>query len=167
MTVDPTTETGPSRRNVLCGLVVALVAPGTVVAACSSGDDSGGDSGDTGSGGGTTGGGAAPTGGGGTSGGGGQGIAALADVPEGGGLVVDYPDGKLLIVQPAPGEVKAYNAACTHRGTTVNPPADGLITCPNHGSQFDPASGDVRNGPATRPLVEVPVMVESGQVMLA
>jgi Rieske Fe-S protein len=162
--VEPTTPTntptaGPrSRRDVLCGLLVAIVAPGAVVAACSSGSDSsntssGGTTGDTGSG---------STGSGSSSG-----LTAVADVPDGGGLIVDNPNGgKLLIVRTGT-EVKAYNAACTHMGTTVNAPQNGVATCPNHGSQFSTTDGSVKKGPATSPLPTVNVKVDGNNVVLA
>ncbi|HET9139737.1 Rieske (2Fe-2S) protein [Actinophytocola sp.] len=160
-TTDPTANT--SRRELLCGLVVALLAPGALAAACS--DDS-----PSGSGGATTGGGAtgtAPDGGGGGSGGGTV-LAALTSVPEGGGLIVDKPGGgKLLLVRSSGEQVKAYDASCTHMGTTVDPPKGGMITCPNHGSQFDVATGDVKKGPATAPLSTVPVSVSGTNVVLA
>lgn len=168
MTVEPTTDPVPAkpRRDVLCGLVVALLAPGALAAACS--DDSGG-GGTTPTGGGAPTGGGSPTGGGApTGGGGGQTLAALADVPEGSGLVVDNPSGgKLLLVRPSGDEVKGYNASCPHQGSTINPPRGDTITCPNHGSQFDTATGSVKRGPAESGLVQVAVAVEGTNVVLA
>jgi cytochrome b6-f complex iron-sulfur subunit len=153
--------TDPSRRQVLCGLVVALLAPGAL-AAC--GDGNSGASGTT-----TTNpprtSGATPA----TSAPGGdsaQALAQLADVPVGGGKLVDSPAGKVLIVQPTAGTVKAYNPRCTHQGTTVNPPQGGTITCPNHGSQFSADDGSVKKGPAAAPLVEIPVRLEGTAVVL-
>lgn len=158
--VDPTKPTNTpttaprSRRDVLCGLMVALVAPGAVVAACSDASDSSnnsnnGDSGaDSGSG----------------SGGG---LTALSDVPDGGGLVVNNPSGGMLLIVRNGSEVKAYNAACTHMGTTVAAPENGVATCPSHGSQFSTTDGSVKKGPATSPLATINVKVEGEQVVLA
>lgn len=160
--VEPTTPTNTptagtrSRRDVLCGLMVALVAPGALVAACSDSESSGG--GAT-----TTDGGSTPTGGGSGQGG----LAALADVPDGGGLVVDNPDGGKILLARTGDEVKAYNAACTHMGTIVDPPQDGVSVCSNHGSEFDTATGAVKKGPATQPLPTIEVKVEGDQVVLA
>lgn len=159
--VEPTTPTNTpttgtrSRRDVLCGLMVALVAPGALVAACADGGSS--SSGTT-----TTGGGSTPAGGGSA-----QGLAALADVPDGGGLIVDNPAGGKLLLARTGEEVKAYNAACTHMGTILNAPADGVAVCSNHGSEFDTATGAVKKGPATQPLPTVEVKVEGEQVVLA
>jgi cytochrome b6-f complex iron-sulfur subunit len=155
-----TPTTGPrSRRDVLCGLLVAIVAPGAVVAACSSGSDSSGSTStptsDTG------------TSAGSDSGSSSSGLVALADVPDGGGAVVENPDGGMILVVREGSEVKAYNAACTHQGTTVDTPVDGTATCPNHGSVFAVSDGSVEKGPATQPLATINVKVEGDQVVLA
>jgi cytochrome b6-f complex iron-sulfur subunit len=131
-----------SRRDVLCGLAVALIAPGALVAACGSESEDGGESG-------------------------GGGPTPLADIPDGGGLIVDNPTGgKALLVREGQ-DVKAYNASCTHMGSIVGVPKDGVSTCPNHGSKFKTDTGDVVNGPATKPLQKLEVSVEGDQVTLA
>lgn len=164
--VEPTTPTNTpttarrSRRDVLCGLMVALVAPGALVAACSDGSDSsnGGDTGNTGDTG------TDPGSGGGQSG---VALTALSAVPDGGGLVVANPNGGVVLIVRTGSEAKAYNAACTHMGTTVDAPVDGVATCPNHGSQFSTSDGSVKKGPATSPLATVNVKVDGDQVVLA
>ena len=154
--VEPTTEPADnrSRREVLCGLVVALLAPGALVAC---GDSNSNSSGSTP--GGSTG---AASGGTGTK------LAALADVPQGSGLVVNKPGGgKVLLVRASGDEVKAFNAACKHQGTPVNPPKDGTITCPAHGSQYDAATGALKKGPAKAGLDPVSVKVSGSDIVLA
>ncbi|WP_186762960.1 Rieske (2Fe-2S) protein [Lentzea tibetensis] len=95
-------------------------------------------------------------------------IAAAADVPVGGGVLVDLPgDAQLLLVQPAEGQIKAFNPSCPHVGSLVNPPARGVITCPLHGSTFDAATGVVEKGPSPRGLAEVAVTRSGGDVLLA
>ncbi|MBW4720951.1 Rieske (2Fe-2S) protein [Saccharothrix obliqua] len=96
-------------------------------------------------------------------------IAALADVPAGSGALVDMPgDGQLLLVRGdgADAAVRAFNPACPHQGTVVNPPAAGVITCPTHRSTFDPTSGAVLSGPSPSGLTEVPVRVSGQDVLL-
>ena len=164
--VEPTTPTNTtasaaprgarSRRDVLCGLMVALVAPGALVAACADSEPSGSSN--------TT---NTPAGGGSTAPGEAKGLAALADVPDGGGLVVDNPNGGVLLIVRDGDQVKAFNAACTHMGTPVDAPKDGVATCPNHGSQFSSETGAVERGPATQPLPSVAVTVAGDQVVLA
>lgn len=153
--VEPATEQteNRSRRDVLCGLMVALVAPGALVAcgdSSSSGSTPGGSGGSTG------------TGGSGTK------LAALADVPQGSGLVVNKPGGGKLVLTRASGdEVKAFNASCKHKGTIVSAPQNGTITCPAHGSQYDAATGALKKGPATAGLDAVSVKVTGTDVVLA
>ena len=96
-------------------------------------------------------------------------LAKLASVPVGGGTVVAAPDGRqIVVIQPAPGEVRAYNASCTHQGTPVGAPdANGVMTCPNHNSKFQAKDGSVVNGPATSPLQEVSVKLAGDAIVLA
>lgn len=163
-----TSPTDPSRRKVLCGLMIALVAPGAVISACGSDTPSGaGGSSAPGGGATTTAGGGAATS---ASGGGSataDALAQLADVPVGGGVVVEGPDGPVLLAQPTAGQVKAYDPACTHQGTSVGAPQNGVSTCPSHGSRFRMADGSVENGPAAAPLAEIAVRVEGTAIVLA
>lgn len=95
-------------------------------------------------------------------------VAPVASVPVGSGVLVDMPgNAQLLVVQPQTGEFRAFNPACPHVGSLVNPPAGGVITCPLHGSAFDPASGAVRKGPATSGLTEVAITRSGEDLLLA
>ncbi|WP_256557578.1 Rieske (2Fe-2S) protein [Lentzea sp. HUAS12] len=92
----------------------------------------------------------------------------MSSVPEKSGLLVDMPgNAQLLVVQPRSGEFRAFNPACPHVGSLVNPPAGGAITCPLHGSTFDPATGEVRKGPATSGLTEVAISRSGDDLVLA
>lgn len=73
-----------------------------------------------------------------------------ATIPVGGGKV--FADQKVVVTQPTEGEFKAFTAVCTHKGCTVANVSDGTINCGCHGSKFDIATGEVKNGPATKPL---------------
>ena len=75
-----------------------------------------------------------------------------ADIPVGGGRVFDSI--KAVVTQPTSGEYKAFSAVCTHQGCTVSGVENGVIECACHGSQFDIATGAVKQGPATEPLPE-------------
>lgn len=152
------TESLFSRRAALCGIAVALAVPSGLVTACSSGS--------TGSSAPTQGG-STPTGSTGSAGSSGTALVALADVPEGGGVVVDAPGGKKIVVaRISATEVKAYDASCPHQGSTVAEPSGGTITCPSHGSQFGASDGAVKKGPATTGLRAVSVKVDGDQVVL-
>jgi cytochrome b6-f complex iron-sulfur subunit len=137
---------GPNRRTVLCGLTVGLLAPGAL-AACGTGSQ-------------TTG--AYHPAKSGTK------VTTVAAVPVGGGILANLGEaGVLLVVQPKPGEIRAYNPTCPHAGATVNPPQGGIITCPAHGSQFNPATGAVVHGPAATGLTAVAVRVAGQDVLIA
>jgi Rieske Fe-S protein len=93
---------------------------------------------------------------------GGRMLVAVDRVPVGGGVVLAKE--KVVVTRPAPDDVRAFSAVCTHQGCTVDTVADGTIDCPCHGSRFDASTGAVRNGPAARPLATVAVVVRSGTV---
>jgi Rieske Fe-S protein len=78
------------------------------------------------------------------------GAIAAAEIPVGGGKVFEAL--KVVVTQPTSGDFKAFSAVCTHQACTVAEVADGVITCPCHGSQFDITTGEPRKGPATKPL---------------
>jgi Rieske Fe-S protein len=95
--------------------------------------------------------------------GGEEGLTAVADLPAGGGRIVDG----LVVTRDDAGDVRAFSATCTHQGCTVSSVAQGRIVCPCHGSVFDAATGAVVSGPATRPLPAVAVVIRNGQVLRA
>jgi Rieske Fe-S protein len=103
---------------------------------------------------------AAPT----ETGSGGTPLAATADVPVGGGLVVSAE--QVVVTQPTAGEFKGFTSICTHQGCEVSRVEDGVISCPCHGSQYSAADGSVSRGPAPAPLAEVAVTVEGDQILL-
>ena len=72
-----------------------------------------------------------------------------------------------MLVHLQSGDFVAYSAICTHQGCTVAY-NNGQLACPCHGSVFDPAHGAaVVNGPAQRPLPQIPVAVRGGEVFRA
>lgn len=87
---------------------------------------------------------------------------AQQDVPVGGGIV-DQDHGA-VVTQPVEGQFKAFSATCTHEGCLVNRVERGTIYCPCHGSTFDVATGEVVNGPATKPLASRAVKVSGTQL---
>lgn len=133
-----------TRRTAVCGLLVGLLAPAALTACSSTGAET-------------------PT----VSSAPGTVLAALSTVPVSGGVVVDGPRGKVLLVQETAGTVTAYDARCPHAGATVDPPAQGVVVCPSHGSQFDPATGNVTRGPARTGLAPIRVAVSGMTVVLA
>ena len=144
-------------------------ASASVLAAC--GGDAAGGGGDVSGGGAGTGG----TGDGGSSGGGsketqtqgGQAIARTSEVAP--GSAVEFKDSgqPAVLVHLQSGDFVAYSAVCTHQRCKVAY-RNNQLACPCHGSVFNPASGaEVVNGPAQRPLPEIPVEVRGGEVFRA
>jgi Rieske Fe-S protein len=103
------------------------------------------------------------TGGDGGDSGGAEVLAKVSDLPVGGGKVV----GEVLLVNLGNNRIKAYDAHCTHQGFIVNPPKNGRIVCPNHGSAFQASDGGVVQGPAMRGLTPINVKVTGGNVVRA
>lgn len=91
-------------------------------------------------------------------------LAALADIPAGGGLILD--DARIVLTRAEDGEVLAFSATCTHQGCTVSSIEQGLIVCPCHLSRFDLATGAPVSGPARRPLPPVAVEVTGEEVFI-
>jgi Rieske Fe-S protein len=99
------------------------------------------------------------------SAGSGSALAAVDDIPSGGGLVLD--DAKVVLTKADDGTVRAFSSICTHQGCPVDEVADGRIVCPCHGSEFEADTGEVAEGPASRPLPPVAVDVRDGEVFPA
>nr|WP_237419255.1 Rieske (2Fe-2S) protein [Kitasatospora sp. SID7827] len=91
-----------------------------------------------------------------------------AQVPVGGSATVKDPANgdAVFIVQPAAGQYAGLSSVCTHSGCAVNPPKDGKLYCPCHGSEFDAATGAVITGPAVKPLPKYGVTRNGDQLEL-
>lgn len=87
-------------------------------------------------------------------------LAPTADVPVGGGVIVD----DLVLTQPTAGDFKGFSNVCTHSGCRVNEVSDGAIICPCHGSRFN-LDGTVAEGPATQPLESKVIAVEGESIV--
>lgn len=82
---------------------------------------------------------------------------SLDAVEPGSGAVVRVEGGKAAVYRDAEGRVTAVSARCTHMGCDVGwNAAETTWDCPCHGSRFA-VTGEVLEGPATRPLEPVDV----------
>jgi nitrite reductase/ring-hydroxylating ferredoxin subunit len=90
-------------------------------------------------------------------------LASTAEVPEGGGKIIDGVN--VVLTQPQAGSFKGFSAVCTHQGCIVDSISDGIIGCPCHGSEFSIKDGSVVRGPATRPLPPVAIKVEGTSIV--
>lgn len=95
----------------------------------------------------------------------GEPLAAVADMPVGGGLVL--PDRDLVLTRPDESTVRAFSATCTHQGCLVADVVDGAIRCTCHGSRYAIADGSVLDGPAPAPLAARAVTVADGTITSA
>ena len=146
------------RRTVLRGAAVAgaAVVAGPALAACGSDEPAATD---------PTASTSPPSDAGGTGGGDPEVLVATADVPEGGGVILDDPE--VVVTQPTAGEFVAFSSICTHEGCPVSDVANGTINCACHGSQFSVEDGSVVAGPAPAPLPPVEVTVDGTTVVRA
>lgn len=93
-------------------------------------------------------------------------LASLGDVPVGGTVVVNSPNGApVALVRPNADTVLAHSAICTHQGCSVVA-SGSRLSCPCHGSVFDAATGAVQQGPADRPLPAIAVQVQGQSVVV-
>lgn len=65
----------------------------------------------------------------------------------------------VLVTQPRKGTFRAFDQRCTHEGSAVNKLQGKNLMCQKHGATFDPYSGYVKRGPASRPLTKFTVSV--------
>lgn len=95
-------------------------------------------------------------------------LATLADIPVGGAVPITFPGSHTpgLVARPTETTAACFSAVCTHYGCTVKP-AEHVLRCPCHGSEFDVRTGAVVRGPAQDPLPRVKVAVRNGRVVAA
>jgi len=85
----------------------------------------------------------------------GRAIGPAKDVPVGGSAAFTDPTTHFpsLVIQLDAGRFVAYDAICPHQGCTVGyVPSQSIIACPCHGSEFNPDTGAVIQGPANSGL---------------
>lgn len=93
-------------------------------------------------------------------------VVKLSDIPVGGGASAKLGDQPVLLAQPEKGTVVAFSAICTHMGCVVQP-GNGEFDCPCHGSRFAANTGDVLQGPASRPLTRLKASVDGDTVTVS
>ena len=136
-----------NRRNVLAGS--GIVAAAVVVSACAPGSDVANSDNIQGT----------------TVGASGTVLAAVADVPVSGGVVISDPP--IVVTQPKNGEIKGFTAICPHAGCLVSTVENDEIICPCHGSRFSSVDSSVIQGPAEQGLAAAAVSVKGANVVLA
>lgn len=90
----------------------------------------------------------------------------LAEIPEGTAKTVRYKDAPIVIIHTKGQEVVALSASCTHLGCVVKWNEEAAqLQCPCHGAIFD-KYGQVKGGPAPKPLPAFEVRVEDEKIWL-
>ncbi len=94
-------------------------------------------------------------------------IAKKGDVPTGGCISIDGPDGKEVALFNVGGEIFALDNTCPHAG---GPLGEGsleatIVTCPWHGWSFDVKTGECQNNPDA-PAKCVKISVKGEDVIL-
>lgn len=151
-----------SRFIRLGGALSLSVAGASLLASCGGGN--GGDEGGYGAGENS-----GETGGGTSVGGSGPAIAQASNVETNSAVQFQNGGEPAVLIHMKSGDFKAYSAVCTHQSCTVSyVPGQGTLNCPCHGSVFDPAQGGKAiQGPAQRPLPDIPIKMQSGKIVRA
>lgn len=92
-------------------------------------------------------------------------VASLRDLPESGGLKVDF-DGVELAVFRVGDQVFALADRCSHAEASLSEGEvfDLEVECPRHGATFDLTTGNALTLPATRPVATYATRVSDGDV---
>lgn len=94
-------------------------------------------------------------------------VIPLDKLPPGSAYRAKLAGEEPVIVVNVDGDVRAFEAVCTHEGCPLGWNAtQHLIRCPCHGSAFD-TRGEVVNGPAKLPLKAYEAYVEDGLIAVA
>jgi Rieske Fe-S protein len=90
-------------------------------------------------------------------------LGPVSAIPVGGGVVYDPP--KIVVTQPAEGNIQAFTAVCPHQGCLVTEVTNNEILCPCHGSLFSAETGEVIQGPAVQGLAGASVNIVDGFIV--
>ena len=96
-------------------------------------------------------------------------VASVDEVPDEGTLAVARSDGLRICLIKSQGRIFAVSDNCTHQDLEMNLGdvlPDGTIQCAWHGARFDCMTGEVRQGPALRPLPVYEVRIDGNNVFV-
>ncbi|WP_052488600.1 Rieske (2Fe-2S) protein [Streptomyces sp. 150FB] len=82
-------------------------------------------------------------------------LGSADQIPVGGAKL--FREQRVVVYCPSKGQYKAFSAQCTHAGCLLEKLEGTVGDCPCHGSRFDVTTGNPVHGPATVPLLAVPV----------
>ena len=95
--------------------------------------------------------------------------AAIAQAVKAGEVPVGkakiLPAAGVIVSQPTAGNYVALSNICPHAGGKISDISSrGFLHCPLHGSEFDPATGEVKVGPSNKPLGTQKIKVDGDKV---
>lgn len=96
-------------------------------------------------------------------------VASVHQVPDEGTLAVARSDGLRICLIKSKGRISAIADNCAHQDFEMNLGEvlpDGTIQCAWHGARFDCFTGQVKQGPATRPIPVYEVRLEGDRVLV-
>ena len=91
-------------------------------------------------------------------------VGRADEVPVGGGTI--FPDARVVVTQPTPGEFRGFGIVCTHDSCELTSVSDGTINCPCHGSRYAITDGSVVRGPARTGLRVENIAVDGGRIVV-
>jgi Rieske Fe-S protein len=93
-------------------------------------------------------------------------VTPLARVPPGAAFRARLGDHPIIVLNVG-GEIRAFDAVCTHEGCPLGwNPDQRLIRCPCHGGAYD-TTGKVVDGPPPAPLRRLEAEVGAGTVYVS
>lgn len=94
-------------------------------------------------------------------------VGKLADIGMETGQIVKFGNKPVILVRTAAGDLKAFNATCTHLDCTVQFRKDmGVIWCACHNGKYDLTGRNIA-GPPPRPLDPYRVVVQGDEVFIS
>lgn len=94
-------------------------------------------------------------------------VGKLADIAKDSGTIVRFGNKPVILVRSAGGDLRAFDATCTHLDCTVQYNKEmGVIWCACHNGKYD-FNGRNISGPPPRPLDEYRVVVQGEEVLVS
>lgn len=91
----------------------------------------------------------------------------LSDIEKESGQIVKFGNKPVILIRTASGDLRAFEATCTHLDCTVQYRKDmGMIWCACHNGKYDLNGRNVA-GPPPRPLEEFRVVVKGEEVFIS
>ncbi|MBX2990192.1 MAG: Rieske 2Fe-2S domain-containing protein [Bacteroidetes bacterium] len=94
-------------------------------------------------------------------------VGTLSSIEKDSGMIVRFGNKPVILVRSAAGELRAFDATCTHLDCTVQYHKEmGVIWCACHNGKYD-FNGRNIAGPPPRPLDEYRVVLQGEEVLIS